>query len=103
MRTRIALATLSLVAGGCTTSFYGSPLLKGGRVQCEQVCDGWKMELAGMVQMGEYSNGCVCEVPGKMLAPRAAAAAAEAAAGVWAQMEEERRRAAAGTGAAMGR
>ncbi len=93
MRIRIALAVLSLVAGGCTTSFY-SPLLKGGRVQCEQVCASWNMELAGMVQMGDYSNGCVCEVPGKMLAPRAAAGAAEAAAGVWAQMEEERRRAA---------
>jgi hypothetical protein len=99
MPTRIALASLLLAAAGCTTSFYGSPLIKGGRPQCEQICAAWSMELAGMVQMGEYSNGCVCEVPGKMLSPRAAEAAGEAAAGVWAQMQEQRRRAAAGSAA----
>lgn len=41
------------------------------------------MDLAGMVQMGEYSNGCICQVRGKTLtAPQAAAGIAEAVAGV---------------------
>lgn len=99
MRTRALLAVLSLAVSGCATTFQGSPRIEGGRAQCEQVCAAWKMELAGMVQMGEYSNGCVCQVPGRMVAPQAAAAAGEAAAGVWTRMQASRAAAGAGAGA----
>src|SRR5204862_7346202 len=33
----------------------------GGRA----ICASYEMELAGMVALGEYSDGCICEVPGK--------------------------------------
>lgn len=88
MGTRALVAFLALSASGCTTTFYGAPKIEGGRVQCERVCAGWKMELAGMVQMGEYSSGCVCQEPGKAVTPQAAAAAGEAAAGVWVRMND---------------
>jgi len=87
MRGRTVVAVLALAASGCTTIFYGSPKIDGGRAKCEEVCATWKMELAGMVQMGDYSNGCICQVPGKDLTPHAAAAVGEAVAGVWVQAQ----------------
>ena len=95
MPVRTLLATLALAAGGCATTFYGSPEIKGGRAQCEQVCAAWKMELAGMVQMGDYSNGCICQVPGKIIAPQALATAGKAIAGVWVQTQAAQAAAAA--------
>ncbi len=43
-------------------------------------------ELAGMVQMGEYSNGCICQVKGKTVTSSAAAAAIPAITGVVMQL-----------------
>jgi hypothetical protein len=46
------------------------------------------MELTGMVALGEYSDACVCEVPGKRASGGAAAAAA---AGILVMQERARR------------
>lgn len=51
---------------GCATSFTGSAKLDGPQ-DCRKICDGWGMDLAGMVAMGEYTNGCVCKVKGGQL------------------------------------
>jgi hypothetical protein len=91
MRTLTVVGVLAFAGFGCATTFYGAPKIEGGRARCEQVCADWQMELAGMVRMGEYSDGCVCQVPGKMIAPQAAAAAGQAAAaGVWTQEQARR-------------
>jgi len=45
--------------------------------------------LAGMVAMGEYSDGCICQVPSTPKAnPSAVSGAGPAVAGVWIQMQE---------------
>ncbi len=64
-RMRILLVGCFLVflIGGCKTHFSGSPDVPDGPHGCLKVCKSWGMRLAGMVQMGEYSNGCICEVP----------------------------------------
>jgi hypothetical protein len=54
-----------LFTGACATSFTGSAFVEDGRSGCEAKCKGQGMELAGMVYMGEYSDACVCTVPGK--------------------------------------
>jgi len=97
------VATLIAVAGlvfmaGCQTSFTGSPHVENGRSGCEQKCRSQGMEVAGMVYMGEYSDACVCAVPGQAAKGRrillASAATAAGAAGVIMQMrrEDEQRR-----------
>jgi hypothetical protein len=61
------------------------------------------MELAGMVQMGEYSSGCICEVrkraaqpssdggSGSLLTPSTIRSAiTPALVGVWTQMQRQR-------------
>ncbi|HSM94315.1 MAG TPA: hypothetical protein VLT47_15680 [Anaeromyxobacteraceae bacterium] len=60
MRTMILVAALALA--GCQTVFYGAPKVEKGVAGCRATCDGWGMELAGMVKMGEYSDGCICQV-----------------------------------------
>jgi hypothetical protein len=83
---------LALVLGlpACATSFTGSATVENGRSGCEAKCKGQGMELAGMVYMGEYSDACVCAVPGKSAASRqellASAAVAGGASGVVMQM-----------------
>jgi hypothetical protein len=72
------ILAVAVLASGCATVFKGSAQVPGGRSGCEQVCADWKMELVGMVQMGEYSNGCICQVPGQPVSSTAGAAAAEA-------------------------
>lgn len=74
---RIAVAMLLL--SGCATSFSGSAVIPNGRAECEQICGGWNMELSGMVQMGAYSNGCICRVPGKSVSEAEVGGAAVAA------------------------
>jgi hypothetical protein len=69
---------IAIVASGCTTVFKGSAQVPGGRPGCERVCADWRMELVGMVQMGGYSDGCICQVPGKQVSSAAGAAAAQA-------------------------
>ncbi len=60
---RLVLAVSFAVLGtGCATMFIGDANIKGGPEGCRATCQQWGMELAGMVQMGEYSNGCICQV-----------------------------------------
>ena len=55
----------TLFTGACATSFSGSAFTENGRSGCEAKCKGQGMELSGMVYMGEYSDACICTVPGK--------------------------------------
>jgi hypothetical protein len=61
----IAFTGSMLFTGACATSFTGSAFVDEGRSGCEAKCKGQGMELAGMVYMGEYSDACVCTVPGR--------------------------------------
>ncbi len=100
---RIGVVLLLSTLAGCTTKFWGSAMVPNGPAGCKAACDGWGMELAGMVKMGEYSDGCICQVKPK--APAAgqppasgvpgspSAAVIPAAAGVSMQMEDEQRQA----------
>ena len=82
------LACLLALAGcGATTEFKGSAKVSGGPAGCKAICEKWGMELTGMVQMGDYSNGCICQVRG---ASPAAGGAAAATAGVMMQMQDQR-------------
>jgi hypothetical protein len=74
------------------TAFLGEPKVPGGATGCRAMCSAQGMELAGMVFMGEYSDGCICVLPGQNQAtvlPGAAAAAGAAGAGVRTQMDDE--------------
>jgi hypothetical protein len=94
----IAFGTLAgvLATTACATAFTGSAHVDDGRAGCERKCKGQGMELAGMVYMGEYSDACVCGVPGqtgslrsRMLA--SAGAIAGGSAGVVMQMQAQQR------------
>jgi hypothetical protein len=88
--TRLFGLALMLGLSACATSFTGSAHVDNGRSGCEAKCKGEGMELAGMVYMGEYSDACVCAVPGKSASARhdllASAAVAGGASGVVMQM-----------------
>jgi hypothetical protein len=64
MRRMIGLA-LVLGLAGCATSFTGEAHVEGGPAGCQKKCEGWGMDFAGMVALGEYSDACVCHVRGK--------------------------------------
>lgn len=82
----ISLALVGLLTTACATTFTGSAHVEEGRNGCEAKCRGQGMELVGMVYMGEYSDACVCAVPGGSAAMRkqlqASASVAAGAAGV---------------------
>jgi len=83
-----------LLLAGCATSFTGSPYVEGGRSGCEAKCRSAGMEVVGLVYMGEYSDACVCAVPGRSASRRdlllgAHAAVAGAVAGVAMQMQRQ--------------
>jgi hypothetical protein len=61
MRTTLMLV-IAAVASGCATHFTGAPKVTNGPAGCKATCDGWQMDLVGMVKMGEYSDGCICQV-----------------------------------------
>jgi len=86
---RIAALAFAIALGGCATQFYGSPKVDKGPAGCKTACDAWGMELAGMVKMGEYSDGCICQVkPAASAAPSGREGASiPAAAGVYVQMQ----------------
>jgi hypothetical protein len=94
--TIIRFALIAMATTACATSFTGSAHVDDGRAGCERKCKGQGMEVAGMVYMGEYSDACVCSVPGqtgsrnklKFLAS-AGGAVAGAAAGVVMQMRAQ--------------
>jgi len=60
---RLLLVVASLLLASCATTFTGSSTVKDGPKGCKAKCEQWGMELVGMVAMGEYSDGCVCQVP----------------------------------------
>ena len=59
--------TLSLIGCSSPTKFSGDAKIDGGPAQCEKICGNWSMELAGMVALGEYTNGCICKKRGANL------------------------------------
>jgi hypothetical protein len=86
---RIAILAVAIALSGCATQFYGNPKVDRGPAGCKTACDAWGMDLAGMVKMGEYSDGCICQVkPAAGSAPSGRGGAAiPAAAGVYVQMQ----------------
>lgn len=68
MKRMLALGTVAvmLTASGCATSFTGSAKVDSPK-ECVTICQSWGMDLAGMVAMGEYTNGCICRVRGEKL------------------------------------
>ena len=52
--------------GGCASQWK----IQGGPVECRQMCEGWDMELTGMVGVGNQdasgpgATACVCQVRG---------------------------------------
>lgn len=89
------LLAAALLIGGCATSFTGSAYVSDGVDGCTEKCKGWGLEFAGMVALGEYSDACICQKPGKKVSKQAVAAAGAAAVGVVVrerEREEQRRR-----------
>jgi len=92
---KLLFVVLPVLLTGCATSFTGSAKIKDGPKQCQAICQGWDMELVGMVALGEYTDGCVCKVKGKQLSMKeavqsmvlAAAGVDGGAAGVVMQMQ----------------
>lgn len=65
-----SIATLVVVwllvgAVGCAhpTEFTGEPKIEDGAEGCETECEEQDLEFAGMVMMGEYTDGCICAEP----------------------------------------
>ncbi len=85
---RLACCVLFL-ATGCATVFSGSATTPSGPAGCQAKCSNWNMDMAGMVSMGEYSDGCICTVRGAARATSEGAAAAGALAAV-ASMQQQR-------------
>jgi hypothetical protein len=81
----------TILGTACATNFTGSAHVEEGRGGCERKCKGQGMEVAGMVYMGEYSDACICSVPGQTSSRRTrliaqGGAVAGGAAGVVMQM-----------------
>ena len=75
---RLARIASAFAVLSCATTFSGASKVPNGAAGCRAVCSSYGMELTGMVALGDYSDGCLCEVPGKRASAGAAAAAAEA-------------------------
>jgi hypothetical protein len=88
---RILIVALVIAAAGCATAFYGSAKVKNGAEGCKTECDARGMDVAGMVVMGEYSDGCICQVRGaaNKAALNGGPAAAGAVDGVMMQKQRE--------------
>jgi len=82
-------AVAAALSISCTTRFFGNAKVPNGVAGCRATCDGYGMDLIGMVAMGEYSDGCICQVRGKPGQAPSAAAVSAAVVGVIAQMAEE--------------
>ena len=86
MKRAMLAASAAIWLGGCFAQFTGAAKVKNGPAGCRSACEGWGMDLAGMVKMGEHSDGCICQVrgapPGSAVRA-AAAAAAEAQTGAF--------------------
>jgi hypothetical protein len=87
---RTAVLACAIALGGCApTRFYGDAKVDKGPAGCKAACDAWGMDLAGMVKMGEYSDGCICQVkPSAAPGPSGRVGASiPAATGVYLQMQ----------------
>jgi hypothetical protein len=89
MRTPHVMVLFAIASCATTTSFYGEPKVKNGAAGCKTICSGYGMELTGMIALGEYSDGCICEVAGKHT-PASASAAAGAAAAIMTSIDRQR-------------
>ena len=87
---RLVAATAVIALSGCVTTtstrFEGAAKVPRGSEGCRARCESWGMQLAGMVQLGEYSDGCICEVRKGAASVASASAAIPAAAGLHMQM-----------------
>lgn len=96
MKRLVFVACMALTVTGCATSFSGSAKVEGP-AECRRVCGEWGMELAGMVAMGDYTNGCICKVKGEQLSLNdtgksvllSSAGQTGGVAGVYRQMQED--------------
>jgi hypothetical protein len=96
MRHAVFVPVFVLLA--CTTtetSFRGSAKVPNGAAGCQAKCSSYGMELAGMVALGNYSDGCICEVAGRRSTSPAAggSGAAVAAAMEEIRLQQQRRNA----------
>ena len=96
---RVALVLMmAFCAGGCATSFSGSAKVDGPG-ECRKICNKWGMDLAGMMAMGGYTDGCICKVKGEQLSVNemgrtvllSSAGLAGGMIGVFQQMQEEKK------------
>ena len=90
----VMMVTLAvMLLAGCPTAFTGEPKVPNGALGCQQACQQRGMELVGMVVLGEYSDGCICQVPGKSASRPVllSAAVGPAAVGVMVQMQQQAR------------
>jgi hypothetical protein len=85
---RVGLVASAFAVLSCATTFSGSSKVPNGAAGCRAICSSYGMELTGMVALGDYSDGCICEIPGK----RASAGAATAAVAQSVIMQERARR-----------
>ncbi|HYS09922.1 MAG TPA: hypothetical protein VEP66_14335 [Myxococcales bacterium] len=76
MRIALVASLFGLCSCVFPTNFTGAAKVPKGAEGCRGICSSYGMELTGMVALGEYSDGCICEVPGKGKAAAAGAAAA---------------------------
>jgi len=80
----ISLALLFLA--GCATNFTGDPKVPHGVAGCRSKCEEWGLEFAGMVAMGEYTDGCICNAKGKTISLNGVSAVVGGGVGVVLQM-----------------
>ncbi|MBI2894656.1 MAG: hypothetical protein HYY06_13970 [Deltaproteobacteria bacterium] len=57
---RAVVLALLLTTAACAMGFQGSAHVENGPAGCQAKCQRWGMRLAGMVAVGEYSDGCIC-------------------------------------------
>jgi hypothetical protein len=91
---RITILSLAVAVSGCYTVFTGAARVPEGRKTCEHYCGLAGMELTGMVFMGEYTDGCICEIRRERVSATsggASSGAASAAVGVVLQMQRNAR------------
>ncbi|HWE24713.1 MAG TPA: hypothetical protein VG496_12325 [Myxococcales bacterium] len=65
MRHLVIAAVLATLSCATTTQFTGSAKVPNGAAGCQARCASYGMELTGMVALGNYSDGCICELSGR--------------------------------------
>jgi hypothetical protein len=84
---------LTTLSTGCATSFKGDAKVNGGPRGCQNICSRWGMRMTGMVALGEYTDGCICSVPGTQASQteilKSVATTGAGAAGVMMQMQDD--------------